>query len=55
MYGRFTSCLCCGLVWTELEPEKLRAFTERYGNAETKANPGALVKPAADAELRSTD
>ncbi len=55
MYGRFTSCLCCGLVWSDLEAEKLRAFTERYGNAEAKASLSAFVKPAADAELRSTD
>src|SRR5262249_17366851 len=32
----FRACLTCGLVWTYLQPEDLRTFIDKYGNAETK-------------------
>ena len=32
----FRACLACGLVWTHLQPEDLRAFIDKHGNAEAK-------------------
>ena len=32
----FRACLTCGLVWTYLQPEELRAFIDKHGDAETK-------------------
>jgi hypothetical protein len=32
----FRACLACGLVWTHLQPEDLRAFIDKHGKAEAK-------------------
>ena len=32
----FRACLACGLVWTHLQPEDLRAFIEKHGKDEAK-------------------
>ena len=32
----FRACLACGLVWTHLRPEDLRAFIDKHGNAVAK-------------------
>jgi hypothetical protein len=32
----FRACLACGLVWTRLQPEDLRAFIDKHGKAEAK-------------------
>ena len=32
----FRACLPCGLVWTYLQPEDLRTFIDKHGDAETK-------------------
>jgi hypothetical protein len=33
----FTTCPACGLVWSALEPDDLRALIEEYGTDETRA------------------
>jgi hypothetical protein len=40
----FAVCPGCGLVWSELDPEHLRALIEHYGTEETK---GLLPPPGA--------
>ena len=47
----FASCLSCGLVWSSLEPGKLRAFIDRYGNDEAKTSLAPFAKPRADSDL----
>ena len=32
----FRACLACGLVWTHLQPEDLRAFIDKHGKTEAK-------------------
>jgi hypothetical protein len=33
----FTACLACGLVWSGVAPDELRALVERHGTEATKA------------------
>ena len=35
----FRACLSCGLVWSRVAPDELRAFIEKHGTAETKGPP----------------
>jgi uncharacterized C2H2 Zn-finger protein len=35
--AEFLACLSCGLVWSELRPDELRAYIERHGDAVAKS------------------
>jgi hypothetical protein len=43
---RFYSCPSCGLVWSRLDPERLRSYIERYGTSEAKLALARVSKPA---------
>ena len=47
----FSACLACGHVWSHLQPEDLRTFIDRHGNAETKLKLSALRKGFPEQEL----
>ena len=47
----FSACLACGHVWSHLQPEDLRAFIDRHGDAEIKLKLSALPKVVPDQEL----
>jgi hypothetical protein len=41
----FYSCPSCGLVWSRLDPDRLRGYIERYGTSEAKLALARVVKP----------
>jgi hypothetical protein len=47
----FRACLRCGLVWTHLQPEDLRTFIAKHGNAETKHPLSAFQKNPPEQDL----
>jgi len=47
----FRACLRCGLVWTHLQPQDLRTFIDKHGNAETKHKLSAFQKGPPEQDL----
>ncbi len=47
----FRACLTCGHVWTHLQPEDLRAFIDKWGNAETKLKLSPFRKAPPEQDL----
>ena len=47
----FRACLTCGLVWTHLQPEDLRTFIDKHGNAETKLKLSPFRKAPPEQDL----
>jgi hypothetical protein len=47
----FQACLTCGHVWTHLQPEDLRAFIDKHGNAETKLKLSPFRKATPEQDL----
>ena len=41
----------CGLVWTHLQPEDLRTFIDKHGNAEAKRKLSAFQKGPQEQDL----
>jgi hypothetical protein len=39
------ACLSCGLIWSSMPPEEIRAFIKRHGPAEAKAKLAAPKEP----------
>jgi hypothetical protein len=47
----FRACLRCGLVWTHLQPEDLRTFIDKHGNAEARRQLSAFQKGPPEQDL----
>ena len=47
----FRACLTCGHVWTHLQPEDLRTFIDKHGNAETKLKLSPFRKATPEQDL----
>jgi hypothetical protein len=47
----FRACLACGLVWTHLRPEDLRAFIDQHGNAFAKLDLSPFRKGPPEQDL----
>jgi hypothetical protein len=45
------ACLGCGLVWTQLDPEELRAFVGKHGGPEAKDRLSHFHKAPPDPDL----
>jgi len=48
---RSNACPSCGLVWSRLDPGRLRTFIERYGTSEAKVELARVSKPQAEDDL----
>jgi hypothetical protein len=47
----FRACLKCGHVWTHLQPEDLRTFIDKHGNAKTKLKLSPFRKAPPEQDL----
>jgi hypothetical protein len=47
----FSSCLSCGLVWSDLDPRELRTFIERHGSRKAKVALAPFAKPKGGSDL----
>jgi hypothetical protein len=49
--AEFFACTSCGLVWSGLQPDELRAHIERHGDASARARLPKVEHPSVDGDL----